>query len=384
MADGKSHAERQRRGARRWSFFLLSWRFRMRHHRRLDGPSSGPLSWSSSRPSFGPASAGSISWRWPMERSSRAATPRRSNPSKLGSWRQSMCKTEKCQEGADPHRTGHHAEPGGSRSSANEYQAAQVEAARLRAFIAGQSTLNPSAQGRSDLCRLQQQFLLDQLAEYQARIEAAYHLIDQTQCAMDGTRENIRRLDATVPMEAERAATHKKLARATGCHENGLSPSRRTTHRQNARAGRAEEEAPARSGGARRSGEELSRARFGVSAKQTAELAAIRDESHLLTPRSPENRAEGRISKNCCRRSTGWCRQLAVHTVGGVVTPAQQFLIVVPQDHPVEVEAQVENKDIGFVKEKQLVEMKVETFPFTLYGTIPGKVLSVSDDAIPL
>jgi hemolysin D len=58
--------------------------------------------------------------------------------------------------------------------------------------------------------------------------------------------------------------------------------------------------------------------------------------------------------------------------------------VVVPQDHPVEVEAQVENKDVGFVKEGQVVEIKVEAFPFTLYGTIPGKVLSVSDDAAPL
>jgi membrane fusion protein, hemolysin D len=80
----------------------------------------------------------------------------------------------------------------------------------------------------------------------------------------------------------------------------------------------------------------------------------------------------------------GVVQQLAVHTVGGVVTPAQPLLIVVPQDHPVEIEAQVENKDVGFVKEGQPVEIKVETFPFTLYGTIPGKVLSVSDDAIPL
>ncbi len=77
-------------------------------------------------------------------------------------------------------------------------------------------------------------------------------------------------------------------------------------------------------------------------------------------------------------------QQLAVHTVGGVVTPAQQLLIVVPNDHPLEVEAWVENKDIGFVKEGQPVEIKVETFPFTVYGTINGRIVSVSDDAVPL
>jgi hemolysin D len=77
----------------------------------------------------------------------------------------------------------------------------------------------------------------------------------------------------------------------------------------------------------------------------------------------------------------GVVQQLAVHTVGGVVTPAQQLLVVVPQDHPAEIEAQIENKDVGFVREGQPVEIKVETFLFTLYGTIPGRVLSVSDDA---
>ncbi len=66
------------------------------------------------------------------------------------------------------------------------------------------------------------------------------------------------------------------------------------------------------------------------------------------------------------------------------MTPAQQLLIGVPEDHPAEAEAQVENKDVGFVREGQPVEIKVETFPFTLYGTIPGSVLTVSDDAIPL
>lgn len=80
----------------------------------------------------------------------------------------------------------------------------------------------------------------------------------------------------------------------------------------------------------------------------------------------------------------GVVQQLAVHTVGGVVTPAQQLLIVVPRDHPLEVEAQVENKDVGFVKEGQPVEIKVETFQFTLYGTVSGHVLTVSNDAAPI
>lgn len=75
-------------------------------------------------------------------------------------------------------------------------------------------------------------------------------------------------------------------------------------------------------------------------------------------------------------------QQLAIHTHGGVVTQAQPLMIIVPSDQPVEVEAMVENKDIGFVTPGQDVEVKVETFNFTKYGVIPGTVISLSNDAI--
>lgn len=64
------------------------------------------------------------------------------------------------------------------------------------------------------------------------------------------------------------------------------------------------------------------------------------------------------------------------------MTEAQPLMVVVPKDRPVEVEAMLENKDIGFVRPGQGVETKVETFTFTKYGVVHGKVLSISDDAI--
>lgn len=78
----------------------------------------------------------------------------------------------------------------------------------------------------------------------------------------------------------------------------------------------------------------------------------------------------------------GTVQQLAVHTVGGVVTPAQPLMVIVPKDNPLQVEAFLENRDIGFVKTGQEVEIKVETFPYTKYGTLHGKVLFVSNDAV--
>ncbi len=78
----------------------------------------------------------------------------------------------------------------------------------------------------------------------------------------------------------------------------------------------------------------------------------------------------------------GVVQQLAVHTLGGVVTPAQELMMIVPEEESLEVEAMLENKDIGFVEEGQTAEVKIDAFPFTKYGTIDGTLIDISNDAI--
>jgi hemolysin D len=77
----------------------------------------------------------------------------------------------------------------------------------------------------------------------------------------------------------------------------------------------------------------------------------------------------------------GTVQQLNVTTIGAVVIPGQQLLSVVPDDGPVEVEAVLENRDVGFVAAGQSVEIKVDAFPFTRYGLIRGVIKSVDRDA---
>ncbi len=79
---------------------------------------------------------------------------------------------------------------------------------------------------------------------------------------------------------------------------------------------------------------------------------------------------------------TGTVQQLAVHTVGGVVTPAQELLVIVPDNAGLEIEAQILNADIGFVRPGQHAEIKLDAFPYTDFGTIEGQVMSLSQDAI--
>ena len=78
----------------------------------------------------------------------------------------------------------------------------------------------------------------------------------------------------------------------------------------------------------------------------------------------------------------GVVQQLSVHTIGAVVNTAEPLLVVVPENTPLEIESMILNKDIGFVESGQVVEIKFEAFPFTRYGTVMGKLVSVSNDAI--
>lgn len=78
----------------------------------------------------------------------------------------------------------------------------------------------------------------------------------------------------------------------------------------------------------------------------------------------------------------GTVQQLTVHTVGGVVPAAQPLMQIVPAEGAVEIEARLENKDVGFVHEGQPAAAKVEAFDYSKYGTIPAVVAQVSRDAI--
>lgn len=78
----------------------------------------------------------------------------------------------------------------------------------------------------------------------------------------------------------------------------------------------------------------------------------------------------------------GVVQQLAIHTQGGVVTEAQSLMVIVPEAAEMNAEVTLENKDIGFVNAGQAAVIKLETFTFTRYGTIPATVTMVTADAV--
>ncbi len=78
----------------------------------------------------------------------------------------------------------------------------------------------------------------------------------------------------------------------------------------------------------------------------------------------------------------GFVNELYIHTLGGVVTPAQKILSIVPEHTSLMVESFVMNKDVGFVENGMPVSIKVDTFDFQKYGMIDGQVVQISKDSI--
>ena len=69
-------------------------------------------------------------------------------------------------------------------------------------------------------------------------------------------------------------------------------------------------------------------------------------------------------------------------TVEGVLGPGERILSIVPQQG-LYAEVFVPNKDIGFIKPGQEAKVRVDAFPFTRYGELPGAVSQIAADALP-
>ncbi len=79
---------------------------------------------------------------------------------------------------------------------------------------------------------------------------------------------------------------------------------------------------------------------------------------------------------------SGVIHNLKIYTVGSVVKPGEMMMNIIPKDSPLEVEAKVLNRDIGFVHLGQKIKFKVDSFPFTKYGYIPGTIKKIENAAV--
>jgi hemolysin D len=263
--------------------------------------------------------------------------------------------------------------------------AARLEAARLQAALSGYEDplphFHPPDGASPQAIELQRRFLASQAAEQRAKIEELKQQQSQKEAERETISASIAKLNATIPLLEDRVGVRKylynqelgsRLAYLTdsqelvGQQQDLLLQKNRRREADAAVASLLETRLKVNSEYQRTLLDELSKAeQKAAGLAQDVIKATQRAQYHALV--APVD---------------GAVQQLSVHTVGGVVTPAQALMVVVPADSGLEIEAMVSNRDIGFIHVGDDVQIKIDTFNFTLYGLVHGQVVSVSHDAI--
>lgn len=271
-----------------------------------------------------------------------------------------------------------------------EKVAATLDELRLNALISSikKDALQPLQEARTvDALELQIQLqkarLEKQFAEYQNRLATLDSELQKNQAEKIGTQARIAQLQATIPLITERASALKKM------EEKQLGPREKWLELEQTRLEQTHElevqSQRQKALNATISGLQQQRhlLKSQNEAQYLAELIEIRRKFDT-TEKELVKAEQRKVFQNLKAPVTGRVQQLMIHTVGGVVTPAQQLMIIVPESYQLEVEAWIANKDIGFIEVGQHTTIKVETFPFTKYGTIAAKVVSLAQDAVKI
>ncbi|QAZ40906.1 HlyD family type I secretion periplasmic adaptor subunit [Methylibium sp. Pch-M] len=194
-------------------------------------------------------------------------------------------------------------------------------------------------------------------------------------------RALIAKLEATLPIAQQREADFRRLT------EQGFVSSHASQDRTRERV---EQEGDlvtqrARLTEAKAALQEAEQARAAYLAETQRALSERQAQAALKREQLTQERSKTEQRSRLTQLSApvaGTVQQVAVHTEGGVVTPAQVLMVIVPKDAEVTAEVVIDNKDIGFVNAGQAAAIKLETFPFTRYGTVEATVKSVTADAV--
>ena len=251
--------------------------------------------------------------------------------------------------------------------------------ARLKAELRGEE-IRGFGKGQDKLLLLQTDLKQAREAEHRAKVEALELVVSQKKIALQSAEESILKLEKSLELVSKQEGAYRQLA------EKGYASMMEHLQRQKELV-RTEKELDEQRKLVDQIRDGLKEAEKNLEAlkkeRERSILGEIVEKERTITV------LEGEFTK-ASRRSqleklyspvNGTVHGLATHTIGGVVTPAQPIISIVPDGTPLIVEAMALNQDIGFIHPGQKAELKLDTFPFQKYGTIDAELFYVSPDA---
>jgi hemolysin D len=262
---------------------------------------------------------------------------------------------------------------------------AQLDVARTKAALAGNedpiNAFKPPADATPTQIEMHRRFLASQVAEQNAKLAAVDQQVKQKEAERATFEASIEKIKATLAPLQQRVEIRQQLFQK----ELGSKLTYLTEYQdyvgqqqeisvQQRRSSEADAAISVLMETRTRAVAEYERGLFESLAKAEEKAAGLTQDVIKAEQRTSLQRLTAPID--------GMVQQLAIYTVGGVVTPAQMLMLIVPTESRLEIEAMISNRDIGFVEPGQDAAIKIDTFNFTRYGLLEGKVFSISQDAI--
>lgn len=271
-----------------------------------------------------------------------------------------------------------------SKAHSSRTAAAQASARATALLQAQQQRRPPSVKTVPDTNSADQaaaqRFAEGLFAEYRDKLSGAQADLVKREAELQSTRFQIEKLRSTSPLARQQANDYKGLVQQKFVSKTDYLDKEQSAlqqeHELNVQSSHAGELEAAIVG---------QRAVLaGIASQFKREQLDALDKANEQLAQNSEDETKAHTRQGLMTLTApvaGTVQQLSVHTIGGVVTTAQTLMEIVP-DEAMEIEATIDNKDVGFISRGQDAIVKVEAFPYTRFGFLKGTVRSVSNDAV--
>lgn len=256
-----------------------------------------------------------------------------------------------------------------------------IKIARLEAEVAGRTPTYPADTSGGNLLAVEQALHAARMADLNSLTNAATARLNQAQRAVMEAQAGY------AARSSARSASASELAMIRPLVDRGIEPRMTLVQAENAAAIAAAEadaalasisRAQAGVGEARAT---LSQLRQDWQSKASTELAQAKAEYTARV--SSMSALSDRVARTTIKAPlTGRINRVMVSTVGGIIRPGEPIVEIVPSDKSLLIEALVMPKDIAFVRIDQASRVDITAYDPAVYGSLDGKVVSISPDAV--
>lgn len=268
------------------------------------------------------------------------------------------------------------------RESAIEYYSELAKAARLRAELSGGALSFPAElDDYPDYVKREREIFYQRADRFIAELNVAREQAVQAEHELATTEDQLKflttsfelgqdELELTVPL-AEQGVVSKVELIQLRQRVNDLESEKRRTELSIPKLRAAYQESLSRK-------EEVIqeyRADIVQELKETeVHLDQLGESNHAL-----EDQVDRTLVKS---PMDGIVKKIHVTTLGGVVQPGMSLLEIVPLEDNLMIEAQIQPKDIGFLRQGMKAIVKLTAYDFAIYGGLEGEVEHISADTI--